>query len=154
MKNLILLLMLLIGNVVVSQETCESKEEIVEDLNSITKCTINTSSKKSNTRQISVKVSASKNRFLKKRKTETIEKKAVVSNAEDLSISGVSSTNHSAEISNSLTLKKESNLNSIAALTNTLSAEEVKKAQKFSTVTQIPLFTACKKRLNVNGFNK
>ena len=82
MKNLFVFLVFLISTFVFSQETCESKEETIEDLNSITKCTIKESKKSnSNSRQISVKVSASKNRFLKKR---TVEKKAVTSGAGDL----------------------------------------------------------------------
>jgi len=143
MKNLFVFLVFLITTFVFSQETCESKEETIEDLNSITKCTIKESKKSnSNSRQISVKVSASKNRFLKKR---TVEKKAVTSGAGDLNASGLSSTNHTNEISNSLSInKKESAINNIATLTNSLSAEEVKKAQRFSTVDKIPLFNACK----------
>jgi len=141
MKKLILLLVLF-TTVVYSQKTCESSEESLEDLNSITKCTINSKKNDSKSRQISVRVSASKNRFLKKRK---LEKKSVATSASGLSTSGVSETNHSSEISNSLSLKKEeSAISNIATLTNTLSAEEVKKAQRFSTVDRIPLFDACK----------
>lgn len=137
MKNLILIL-LFITNILFSQKTCESKEETFEDLNSITKCTIDKSSDKNkkNSRQISVKVSASKKRFLRKREEV---KKSVATSASGLNVSGVSKTNHTTEISNSL-----SSLENITKLTNTLSAEEVKKASKFSTVDNIPLFNDCK----------
>jgi len=161
MKNLLLILVLS-ANIIVSQETCETKEDTLEDLNSITKCTVEESSKKSktDTRQISVKVSASKNRFLKKRKIE--KKAAVASNSLDLTTSGISKTSDNSETSNSLSLnekesiKKESYIDNIANLTNTLSAEEVKKAQRFSGVHQIPLFAACegsKKNKALDCFN-
>lgn len=152
MKKLLLLLVF-ITNIIFSQKTCETKEETFEDLNSITKCTIDKSSDKNkkNSRQISVKVSASKKRYLKKR---TIEKKAVLSNSDDLTTSGISNTDHSNEIANTLSIRKEASaINNIASFTNTLSAEEVKKAQKFSTVDKIPLFTACKNTKGEKSFD-
>ena len=90
--------MVLFTTIVYSQKTCESSEESLEDLNSITKCTINSKKNDSKSRQITVRVSASKNRFLKKRK---LEEKSVATSASSLSTSGVSGTNHSSEISNS-----------------------------------------------------
>ncbi len=138
----LLLLLVFVTNILVAQETCETPKESIEDLNSITKCSIKSSKKSNNkkSRQISVRVSASKNRFLKKR-----IKKKVASSTGDLTTSGVSNTDHSSEISNSLSLKKEKALNNIANLTNNLSADQVRKANRFSTVDKIPMFSACKK---------
>ncbi len=136
MKNLLLIAVILFTTYTFSQQVCESKEDTIEDLNSITKCTVETKKKsKTASRQISVKVSASKNRFLKKRAEI---KKSVASSANNLNSSGISETKHAAEISNSLSF------NDVAKLTNTLTAEEVKKALKFSFVDQIPLFEGCK----------
>lgn len=126
-----------------AQKTCETPEESLIDLNSITKCSINSSakSKDKKSRQISVKVSASKKRYLKKR---VVNKKTAVANLNQLSTSGVTDTNHSSEISNTLSLKKENKPNDIIAhLSNSLSAEEIKKASKFNAVEKLPLFTAC-----------
>lgn len=139
MKNYLLLLFLLLSSsVLISQETCDSPEEsTLEDLNSITKCTIKPS-KKSNgkrARQISVNVSAPKRRFLKKRRAE---KKALATGVEGVKTSGVNGINHSSEISKELELK-----NVMANLSNKLSAEEVRKADRFSTVDEIPVFAEC-----------
>ena len=156
MKNLLLLLALT-TNIIFSQETCESKEETFEDLNSITKCSFDTSKKIDGkaTRQISVKISAPKKRYLKKR---TIHKKSVVSNINVLNTSGIYSTTNSSEILNSLDIKKENTaINSILALSNKLSKEEIKKAIKFDEVSTIPLFEKCKnasKNESLSCFNK
>lgn len=115
------------------KETCDTPEKTI-DLNSITKCTIK-SSKKTNdkkTRQISVKISAPKRRFLKKRK------KGVASEANNMSASGISTIENTTSISKSVKLKTN-----LAALTNTLSKEEVRKASKFNTVDMIPAFPEC-----------
>ena len=126
-------------NVVSQREVCETPEESL-DLNSITKCTIAPKSKKNKgTRQISVKVSANR-RYLKKRE---ISKKKAVSNAAELSGAGtaaVEGTTNQTELNQSLTLK-----NNLEDITSKLSAEEVRKAEKFTTVDRIPLFSACKK---------
>jgi len=149
----IFLFFLFATNIILAQETCESPEDLLEDLNSITKCSIKSSkkSKDEKSRQISVKVSASKNRFLKKR---ILQKKAVASN---LSTSGISNTNTSSNnLSNSLSIKEENPLDNIANLTNSLSAEEVRLASRFNNVDQIPLFTGCKnakKDEKLNCFN-
>ncbi|MFY7670709.1 energy transducer TonB [Tenacibaculum sp. MEBiC06402] len=121
-------------NLYAQKDTCETPEDAVEDLNSITKCTIKPSekSKDKRARQISVRVSAPKRRFLKKRKK-------LVAGASNLSTSGLSSTNESTSISKTVALKTN-----LAALTNTLSKEEVRSAEKFSTVNDIPLFPSCK----------
>lgn len=121
-----------------AQETCDSPEESLEDLNSIAKCTIEPSkkSKDKRARQISVRVSASKakRRFLKKR----VAKKSVATANSNVATSGVSDLNASSGISNSLSLKTN-----LANITNRLSAEEVRKADKFTTVDAIPTFKAC-----------
>ena len=142
MKKVILFIFLVClytTNVMSQREVCETPEETL-DLNSITKCTIEPKSKSNKrTRQISVKVSANR-RYLKKR--EVFKKKAV-SNAANLSSVGatkVDDTQESAEIAKSIVIK-----NNIEDLTSKLSAEEIKKAEKFSTVDKIPLFAACKK---------
>lgn len=142
MKKLFLFIFLVClytTNAMSQREVCETPEETL-DLNSITKCTIEPKSKDNKgTRQISVKVSANR-RYLKKR--ENFKKQAVSSGVE-LSSAGtaeVENTNQLAEISQPLTIK-----NNIEDITSKLSAEEIKNAEKFSTVDKIPLFTACKK---------
>lgn len=145
MKNILLTLFLTTSLLVVSQETCETPQETLEDLNSITKCSIKSSkkSKDQKSRQISVKVSASKNRYLKKR---NVQKKSLASSANNLNGSGVAETNLSSEMSNNI----------IANLSNSLSADEVRRANKFNNVDQIPLFSACesaKKKDRLDCFN-
>ncbi|MGG6229407.1 energy transducer TonB [Tenacibaculum sp. SDUM215027] len=143
MRKIILLITLVCfytTSVVSQREVCETPEEESLDLNSITKCTIAPKSKKDKgTRQISVKVSANR-RYLKKRE---ISKKKEVSSATELSGVGtaaVEGTTSQTELNQSLTLK-----NNLEDITSKLSAEEVRKAEKFTTVDRIPLFSACKK---------
>lgn len=115
------------------KEVCDTPEQKI-DLNSIAKCTIK-SSKKNNdkkTRQISVKISAPKRRFLKKRK------KGLASEANNMNASGISTIENTTSISKSVKLKTN-----LAALTNTLSKEEVRSASKFNTVDMIPAFPEC-----------
>lgn len=154
MKSILFFLTVITVNLSIAQKTCESPQESLEDLNSITKCSINYSKnpKDKKSRQISVKVSASKKRYLKKR---TLANKAIASSATSLSTSGVSETDHSSAMSSALSLK-ENNSNTIANLSNSLSAEEVRKASKFNAVNKIPLFNACKgtkKDKALNCFN-
>lgn len=136
-KYLFLFMLAFSANIVFAQETCESKEESLEDLNSITKCTIEPAKKTKGkrARQISVSVSAPKRRFLKKRK---IEKKSVAHGVGSMNSSGVSGVASSNEISKTLELKSLA-----SSLGNKLSAEEVKKAKRFSAVEKIPVFVAC-----------
>ncbi len=142
MKNLfpLVILILFFSINIVSQEVCESSDEAEVDLNSIsvTKCTIKDSKDKKNkkSRQISVKVSANR-RYLKKRE---VLKKQAVSGIGSLGTTGIENTNQKTEITKSLSLK-----NNIADIKNKLSAEEVRKASKFSVVDKIPLFASCKK---------
>jgi protein TonB len=147
MKKMRLLLVVLLASAsLLGQEVCETpKEDAIEDLNSIsiTKCTIKPSKKgkSKRTRQITVRVSASR-RFLKKR--QVVKKKEVVSNATALNTSGVSEITTTPGISSSLALKRKTAASNIAALTNSLSEEEVRKAQRFTTVDKLPLFADCK----------
>lgn len=119
-----------------SNETCDSPEDTntIQDLSSVTKCTIKPlkKGKDKRARQISVRVSAPKRRFLKKRK------KQAATEANQLNSSGVTAVNHSSDITKSLKLKTN-----LAALTNTLSKEEVRKAEKFNLVDNIPAFPNC-----------
>lgn len=117
------------------KETCDTEEKLVEDLNSITKCTVkqSTNKKDKNSRQISVRVSASKKRFLKRRK------KNVASEANQLNSSGISTIHNSSNLNKSLKIKTN-----VTALKNSLSREELRKAEKFATVDVIPTFPNCK----------
>lgn len=136
-SHIILIAMLLVPIAYAnSQSTCSSpKEEVLEDLNSlsITKCTIKSSKKTNHKRAktISVNVSAPK-RYLKKR---------AVARQNSLSSSGVEQAklNNGDEFAKTLELRK-----SVANLTNNLSAEEVKMANKFMDVDDIPTFEKCK----------
>lgn len=141
MKKALVLSFILISFGIFSQETCDkSKEEVVEDLNSIsvTKCTIESSKKSSSkrARRISVKVSAPKRRYFKKR---VVTKKDAVSGVGGVSTAGVTEVSGSSEIAKSLKLR-----NSVANLTNNLSAAEVRAASKFLDVDKIPAFENCK----------
>ncbi|WP_299680297.1 energy transducer TonB [uncultured Tenacibaculum sp.] len=134
MKKIVYLSFLMVTTLVWSQkETCDTEENLVEDLNSITKCTVKqtTNKKDKKTRQISVRVSASKKRFLKRRK------KNAASEANTLNSSGISTVQGT---NNLKSLKIKTN---IAALKNSLSREELRKAQKFATVDAIPAFPNC-----------
>ncbi|MDO6743031.1 energy transducer TonB [Tenacibaculum soleae] len=140
MKKILLLLMCSFSVSIMSQEVCESPEEAELDLNSIsvTKCTIKESKNKNNkkSRQITVKVSANR-RYLKKREAVKKQKTAGLS---DLGVASIENTVQSSEITKSISLK-----NNIKDIKNKLSAEELRKASKFSTVDKIPLFNSCKK---------
>jgi len=135
----------------VSQNTCESKEETFEQLNSITKCSIESSDSgsKKNTRQISVNISAPKTRYLKKRiaAPKVAKKKVAATSIGTLKTHGVSSINDKSTTSNAI-ISKETNakkIDNIALLSNTISAEELKKAVKFHDIAEIPVFESCKK---------
>ncbi|WP_075343997.1 energy transducer TonB [Tenacibaculum agarivorans] len=114
------------------KETCETKEEhTIEDLNSITKCTVKSKdngNKKS--RQISVRVSASNKRFLKRRKKQ--------SSANKLSGAGITSIENTTSINNTSKLKTN-----MSALTNRLTKEELRSAKRFTDVDNIPAFPDC-----------
>ncbi|WP_075343996.1 energy transducer TonB [Tenacibaculum agarivorans] len=135
MKKLLYIVFLsLAANSFAQHQTCETKENTIEDLNSITKCIVKKIDKKDNkkTRQISVSVSASKKRFLKRRK------KNAASNANDLNGAGISTVDNSTSISKSLKIKTN-----LSALTNRLTREELRSAQRFNDVDFIPAFPEC-----------
>ena len=124
-----------------AQEVCESPDEVELDVNSITKCTIKDSKDKKNnkSRQISVKVSANR-RFLKKR--ESLKKQK----ASNLGVKGIARIEKNTETSSVGKIKLSTSLKSkIENVKKKLSAEELRKASKFSTVDKIPLFSSCKK---------
>lgn len=140
-KNLLLLLFLLLSSAFsfAQQEACETPEEDILDVNSITKCAVEDSKKTTDkkARQIRVKVSATRSRYLKKR--EALKKRlAVSSNANTIKSTGVNHTATTNVHNTSLELKKK-----IEKLNSNLSAEEVRKAEKFTTVDNIPLFESC-----------
>ncbi len=137
-KKITLMFVFFISVNMMSQEVCESPDESELDLNSITKCSIKESKNKRDkkTRQISVKVSASR-RYLKKR--EALKKQSV-SGATGVGLASVKNTTGKAEITKTLSLK-----NNIENLKEKLSAEEIKKASRFTTVDKLPMFKGCKK---------
>ena len=63
---------MLSSSVLVAQNTCETKEGVLENLNSIHKCSVTPSATNINKskRQVSASLSVSKNRFLKRRVTQ------------------------------------------------------------------------------------
>ena len=125
------LFFLFIGKFVTSygQNNCESSKDLL-DLNSIEKCAAKASVKKNfrETRQITVKVTASKRRFLKKRKAK------LISTVNDI---------NSYDISNASKPFKPSAINIIKAIEK----EEENTIDKFSTVDKIPLFKSCKETI-------
>lgn len=158
-KFFIVLVMLCVVNFYGQQEVCESPDESTIDVNSITKCTIEPikNSKKNSNRQIKVKVSASK-RFLKRRK---IAKKRVAQNIESVKTVGVSQVNSISEVAEIIQKdnpedKAVTFKNSITALKERLSKEEVEKALKLYYVDKIPTFKNCgevKKNDGLECFN-
>lgn len=144
-KILLTLIIFLSFNVLSQEEVCETPDEVNLDVNSITKCTIKDSKNKKNkkTRQISVKVSASR-RYLKKR--EVFKKKKAAS----LGVKGIAKIEENTDINNSkekisLSTSLKSNIENI---NNKLSLEELKNASRFNSVDKIPLFDSCKKVKN------
>lgn len=133
-----------ITSITAQREVCESPEDLY-DANSITKCTVEDSKTAKKTRQITVKVSASK-RFLKKRK---LAKKQTV--IRGITPSDVQSTNHSNIVLNNIALKTNIDL-----VKDKLSADELKKASKLNEVDKIPAFKVCestKKEDRIGCFN-
>ena len=156
-SNVLKLSMLLFFNmsIIVSQEVCETKEETLEDLNSITKCTVDkteetdASGKKS--KKLSVKVSTS-TRFLKRR----VKKKEVSALGGSIATSGLESTSHNSTMDNSLSLE-ENSIDNIQKFKEKLSKDQLKNAYEFENVDQIPLFKSCKnksKSENSDCFNE
>lgn len=157
-KTFLLIVLVVLSFRVYSQEVCENPEEDTLDLNSITKCSIKPSkdSNDKKSRQITVKVSASK-RFLKKRE---IIKKQAASSISNVNTAGVSEIATSQPVANdsiktqpiadseiitpSPSIAEPANIkNNIESLKEKLSKEEIQKAERFSTVDAIPSFNAC-----------
>lgn len=142
MKKMLLLIFICAFpiSIMSQQEVCETPDEADIDLNSIsvTKCTIKEKDKKNKkSRQITVKVSANR-RYLKKREPIKKQKAAGLGT---LSVANVEkTTEHIAVVKPVESLK-----NNIEDITKKMSAEELKKASKFSSVDKIPLFNSCKK---------
>ncbi len=136
MKKLFYVTLMMVSTLAWAQqdETCDTDEKLVDDLNSITKCTVKQTKNKKDkkSRQISVRVSASKKRFLKRRK------KNAATEANQLGSSGISAVQNPTNLSKSLKIKTN-----LAALKNSLSREELRQAQKFATVDAIPAFPSC-----------
>ena len=80
-------------------------------------------------------------------------KRAAASSINNLNTSGLSSVEKSQSLDNTLAIKEDSKavkrnnaISAITALTNSMSAEEIRSAEKFSTVDDIPLFNNCKSK--------
>ncbi|MEX6626722.1 energy transducer TonB [Tenacibaculum salmonis] len=123
-----------------AQEKCVSPEENIEDLNSITKCSVkkldNTTDK--NIKQISVKVSVSR-RSLIKRKRLKKSARAV----RGINTVGVQNTNAKEVISTPIFLNTK-----VTNLTSKLSSEQARSAAAFEDVDKIPAFNSCKSENN------
>jgi len=152
--KVVLLLFLNLSNIV-AQEVCESEENNFEDLNSITKCTINKTEKTSNsgekTKKLSVNISTSA-RFLKRR----VKNKKEALSLTSVSTSGVEKTSANSLVDNSLNLKENSIIN-IHKLKEKISKEQLKNAYEFEKVDQIPLFKSCTNKTkteNAECFNE
>lgn len=135
MKKSLFFLLAFLSIIYVNAQVCESPEKSPLDLNSIsiTKCSVKPAKnpKKGPARQIFVKISAPKKRFLRR--------KNVASSANGLGASGVTEITEDSAMAHSLQLK-----NSIANLTNTLSHTEVRMSKRFTEVDKIPTFDTCK----------
>lgn len=123
-----------------AQEKCMSAEESIEDLNSITKCSVkkleNATDK--NLKQISVNVSVSRRNLIKRKR---LKKSATAVGT--INTTGVQNTNKKEVISNSIFLKTK-----VANLTSKLSSEQAKSASAFEDVDNIPIFNSCKSESN------
>lgn len=147
-KYILLIVVIFSQSLFAQQEVCESSDANEFDVNSITKCTIEpvSKSKGKKDRQIKVRVSASR-RYLKKR--EIVKKQSA--NSINLKTGSVSSINNNenpiADLNATIAVSKEqvitTSKNSIAALSEKLSKEELKKAVKFHYVDRVPQFKAC-----------
>ena len=130
------------------QKTCESNENVIEELNSITtKCTVDKTEKTTasgkRTKKLSVKVSSS-TRYLKRRVNHE------VLGLGDVNTSGVESLNSNTNASNTIQIAKTSN---IARLKEKLSKEQLKNSFQFEEVDVIPAFDKCKSVKKAEGAN-
>lgn len=151
--NIVTLSLVLFANFLPAQKVCESNENVLEDLNSITKCTINKTEKVNisgkRTKSLSVKISSS-TRYLKRRV------KSRASGVNNLNSSGISQSNSKSNISESLNFLEEKP-EGINKLMSNLSNDKLEKASEFEDVNQIPLFKSCKatnKKNNLKCFNE
>lgn len=143
-RNVTTFIILFLANISIlcsQNNTCETAEKSFEDLNSITKCTVEkkekTSASGKKSRQLSVRISSSQ-RFLKRRAVP----KDKASGLGTMSTSGVDANNASVGItSNSLSIKEA---NTISKLKEKLSKEQLNSALGFEELDQIPLFSSCK----------
>lgn len=126
------------------KEVCESPEESLIDLNSITKCTIEPikGSKENKSRQIKVKISASK-RYLKKRIVNK-NRAETVSSVNSLSVNSVSVSDN-VKIENKEINNKALDYDNLTRVTEKLSKEELSAAEKLYTIEKIPSFYKCEK---------
>lgn len=154
-KNVLKLALFVVFNTIVvnaQQKTCESDENIIEELNSITtKCTVDKTEKTTasgkRTKKLSVKVSSS-TRYLKRRVNNE------VLGIGDLNTSGVESVKSTTNASNTIAIAKASN---ITKLKEKLSQEQLKNSFQFEEVDVIPAFEKCesiKKSEGANCFNE
>lgn len=132
-----------------AQEKCVLPEENIQDLNSITKCSIqkldNTADKK--LKRISVKVSVSRRSLIKRKRFKKSAKAVGAMNT-----AGIQNTNRKKVISNLISLKTK-----VANLTSKLSSEQIKSASAFEDVDKIPVFSSCKSgnnSKNLDCFNE
>lgn len=143
-KYFLVVFLLSFFNFYAQQEVCESPDDSLIDVNSITKCTIEPvkNSKKKADRQIKVKISASK-RYLKKRVAK--KKAQAISSVSTLNINEVS-TSQAVKIEDKDIAEKTSGYKSnLTRITEMLSKEELSKATKLFYTEKIPSFDKCKK---------
>lgn len=159
-KITLLLFLFLIAFNSFAQKSCSNSEEIIEDLNTISKCSIKTSQKEikgsGGARQISVRISAPKRRFLKRTKKEVKKvakmakkaKTALALNSSNVSLSVGANINEKVDI--------KANKSGSSNIAEALSKLELRKAISFRKVDELPLFEKCKavkKSEKTNCFN-
>ncbi|WGH74899.1 energy transducer TonB [Tenacibaculum tangerinum] len=145
-KYFVVVFLLSFINFYAQQEVCESPDESIVDLNSITKCTIEPveNSKEKGDRQIKVKISASKKRYLKKRVLRK-EKAQAISSVNTLNVNEVS-VSEGMELTGVDKIEETSDYKkNLARLTAKLSKEELSKAEKLFYVEKVPAFDKCKR---------
>ena len=135
-----------------SQETCESDVPVIDDFNSITKCTIEKTEKTSasgkRSKKLSVNVSSSV-RYLKKRKANE-----QVSGIGSVDVSGIETPKSNSTVVSDIAVNKVSN---IQLLKEKLSEEQLKNSFEFENVDVVPAFKKCqfvKKSEGMSCFNE
>lgn len=142
-KYFLVVFLLSFFNFYAQQEVCESPDESVLDVNSITKCTIEPvkNSKKKADRQIKVKISASK-RYLKKRVAK--KKAKAISSVSTLSVNEVSASEAEKIVDKDIVKETSGYKNNLTRITEMLSKEELSKATKLYYTEKVPSFDKCK----------